>query len=87
MIEILENPYIALLLIPILVGILEAIKKADFINTKYMPLISIVLGIGIGIVFTEFAIKDGIIAGLFIGLSAVGLFSGQKNIREGMQDK
>lgn len=87
MLNILDNEYIGLILIPILVGLLQAIKQAAFINDKFVPIISIVLGVVLGIVFTGFEIKEGIIAGLFIGLSAVGLFSGSTNVSEGIRKK
>ena len=84
MLNILENEYIAFVLIPILIGVLNVIKGSDLIPVKMIPLVSLVLGILLGIIFTGFAIKEGIIAGLFIGLSAVGMYSGTTNVIEGI---
>lgn len=78
--------YVELVLVPVLIGILEAIKRAGF-NSKFIPLLSIILGIGMGIAFTGFELKAGIMTGLFIGLSAVGLYSGVKNVSIGIKEK
>ncbi|MSU01918.1 phage holin family protein [Tissierella pigra] len=85
MIDIINNEYLTLILIPILIGVLEVIKKSDLFNPKFIPIASLVLGILLGIIFTGFNVKDGIIAGLFIGLSAVGLYSGTTNAIEGIK--
>lgn len=79
------NEYITLILVPILVGILEAIKRTKIINDKFLPIISIILGVALGVLFGGFELKEGIISGLFIGLSAVGLYSGSHNVIEGIE--
>lgn len=78
--------YIELVLIPILIGILEAIKRTGF-NSKFIPLLSIFLGILIGIVYSGFDLKEGIMVGLFVGLSAVGLYSGVKSVKIGIEQR
>lgn len=78
--------YIELVLVPILIGILEAIKRSGF-NSKLIPVLSILLGVLLGIVFTGFDVKEGIMAGLYIGLSAVGLYSGYKSVVQGIKNK
>ena len=85
--DILNNEYLTLVLVPILIGVLQVIKKADLFNSKFIPIVSLVLGVLLGIVFTGFNIKDGIIAGLFIGLSAVGLYSGTNSVARGFKSK
>lgn len=87
MIDILNNEYLTLVLVPILIGVLNVVKKAELFNSKFIPVLSLVLGILLGIVFTGFNVKDGTIAGLFIGLSAVGLYSGTTNVIEGIKNK
>lgn len=85
--DILNNEYITLILVPILVGVLEVIKKTELFNSKFIPVLSLVLGVLLGIIFTGFNVQDGVIAGLFIGLSAVGLYSGTTNVIEGIKAK
>lgn len=83
--DILNNEYLTLVLVPILIGVLQVVKKSDLFNSKFIPIVSLVLGVLLGIVFTGFNIKDGIIAGLFIGLSAVGLYSGTTSVVKGIK--
>lgn len=77
--------YVGITIIPLLIGILEVIKKLG-INKKYIPIISLLLGIGTGILlFADGDLKAGIIKGIYIGLSAVGLYSGGKNTIEAIK--
>jgi len=71
--------YIELVLIPILIGLLKAIKQTGF-NSKFIPILSIVLGVLIGVFYSGFDIREGAILGVYIGLSAVGLYSGSKAV-------
>ena len=76
--------YAGVAIIPLLIGILEIFKKLG-VNQKIIPVISLILGIGIGIaLFAAGDLKTGIIQGVYIGLSAVGLYSGAKNTIEGI---
>ena len=76
--------YAGIAIIPLLIGILEVFKKLG-VNQKIIPVISLILGIGIGIaLFAAGDLKTGIIKGVYIGLSAVGLYSGAKNTVEGI---
>lgn len=71
--------YGGIAIIPLLIGILEVFKKLG-LKDKYIPVVSVVLGITIGIgLFGDGDIKIGLVQGIFIGLSAVGLYSGTKN--------
>jgi len=74
--------YAGIAIIPLLIGVLEVIKRLG-VNKKYIPIISLLLGIGTGILlFADGDLKAGIIKGIYIGLSAVGLYSGAKNTVE-----
>lgn len=74
-----EFVYAGIAIVPLLVGILEGIKKLG-VNPKFIPTLSLVLGIISGIVlFSEGDILAGIVKGIYIGLSPVGLYSGTKN--------
>lgn len=77
--------YAGIAIIPLLIGILEIFKKVG-VNEKYIPVISLIAGIGIGIaLFSDGDLKSGIVQGIYIGLSAVGLYSGTKNTIEGIK--
>ncbi|HHV27928.1 MAG TPA: hypothetical protein GXX63_12145 [Tissierellia bacterium] len=74
--------YAGIAIIPLLIGLLEVFKKLG-LNDKYVPIFSVILGIGTGIaLFADGDLATGIIQGIFIGLSAVGLYSGTKNTLE-----
>lgn len=71
------------LLSGLVVGLTEVSKRLG-IPEKFMPLVAIVFGfILCAIVGLNF--MEVIIGGLMIGLGAVGLFSGTKNIVEGLR--
>ncbi len=74
--------YAGIAIIPLLIGILEVLKKVG-LKEKYVPVASVLLGIVIGIgLFGNGDIRAGLVQGIFIGLSAVGLYSGTKNSLE-----
>lgn len=76
--------YAGIAIIPLLIGILEIFKKLG-VNQKIIPVISLIIGVGLGIaLFSAGDLKVGIIQGIYIGLSAVGLYSGAKNTVEGI---
>ena len=76
--------YAGIAIIPLLIGILEVFKKLG-VSEKHIPVISLILGIGIGIaLFAAGDMKTGVVQGIYIGLSAVGLYSGTKNTVEGI---
>lgn len=67
-----------LTIIPILVGLLSALKTAGF-NPRYIPTLAIFAGILIGLMITNFSLYEGFVIGGGIGLSAIGVHSGVKN--------
>lgn len=73
-------------MVAVLVGVLEVVKKTGF-NPKFIPVLSLFLGAGIGIIYSGFELKEGILSGIVIGLSAVGLYSGGTNVYEGIKNK
>lgn len=75
--------------IGITIGLVEMLKRIGF-PEKFLPLVSILFGIGfaVGSVFFTggLGIFEAITQGLIIGLSAVGLYSSTKNVVEGMRE-
>ncbi|MBM7717226.1 L-cystine uptake protein TcyP (sodium:dicarboxylate symporter family) [Bacillus thermophilus] len=69
-------------LIPLILGLVELFKRAG-VSGKILPFISLALGIIVGVVYVaEFDLKQGILVGAMLGLSASGLYSGTKNTIE-----
>lgn len=66
--------------VAIIMGLAQIIKQLG-LNAKFIPLIDVVLGIILGIVFfAGQGIQYGIVIGIILGLEACGLFSGGKNV-------
>ena len=70
------------ILVPLTIGLVELVKRAEVMPKKYLPLFALLFGImfayftrSIGADFGEI-IMDGII----VGLTASGLFSTSKNL-------
>lgn len=67
-----------LVLIPIIVGVVAAIKKIGM-TSRFAPILAIVLGV-VGVwLLNDFALTGAIaLQGVLAGLSAAGLYSGTK---------
>lgn len=63
----------AAIFVPITTGLVQAIKMTEYIPLRFLPIMSLVIGCVIGWFFVA-AGSLGILAGLAIGLAAVGLF-------------
>lgn len=69
-------------LIPIITGLVGVFTHLG-LRKKFAPIVSLVLGLLIGIFYVYPGdIKGGILVGLMLGLSATGLYSGVKNTKE-----
>jgi len=66
-------------IIPLILAFVELLKKVGF-PVKYTPVVSLVLGVAFGMVYIEGEIKQSVIVGLMLGLSASGLYSGTKSV-------
>ncbi|MFC4618664.1 hypothetical protein ACFO4N_07930 [Camelliibacillus cellulosilyticus] len=69
-------------LIPIITGLVAVFTQLG-LRKKFAPIVSLVLGLLIGIFYVYPGdIKGGILVGIMLGLSATGLYSGAKNTKE-----
>ena len=68
-------------MIGVVVG-LSQIAKTVGMQTKYVPLLNVTLGIMLGVLFLFQDIKTNIFQGIIIGLSASGLFDHTKIIKK-----
>lgn len=73
-------------LVAVVIGLVEAAKRIG-VPEKFAPVFSVILGLGLS--FLGFVanpdLVSTIVGGIIIGLSAVGLYSGTKNIVEGIK--
>ena len=71
--------------VALIIGLAQLVKNLG-LNTKYIPLVDVLLGLVSGLVVYGLEMKLGLLRGfmigLAIGLSACGLFSGIKNVIE-----
>jgi len=70
------------LLIAVVIAVTEVVKKVANVPHKYLPLVSLVLGVVGGVMYLDGDIKDVVLQGIIIGLSASGLFDQTKIIKE-----
>jgi hypothetical protein len=69
-------------LIPLILGIVELFKRAG-VSKNVLPFIALVIGIAVGVIYVaDFDLKQGILVGAMLGLSASGLYSSAKNTVE-----
>jgi len=66
------------LLVGLTIGLTEVIKRTSSLDKKYLPLVSLLFGIALSVVWVEGSIKDGLLQGIIVGLSASGLFDQTK---------
>lgn len=69
-------------LIPLIIGLVELFKGLG-LNKKFLPVVSLFLGITAGVFYLyPEDLKGGILVGIMLGLSASGLYSGTKHTIE-----
>lgn len=61
---------------PIVIGLVEVIKRATGIESRFAPAVSLVLGIGVFYLLGSWAWQMNVLGGLLAGLSASGLYAG-----------
>lgn len=83
--ELLTYLFTPVAQVAVIIGLAEIIKRVG-VESKYIPVIDLALGLVSGVFvygfILEYGIAQGIILGIALGLSACGLFSGIKNTLE-----
>jgi len=76
------------ILTAVVIGLVEVAKRLGM-SEKFSPLLALILGLGFSFMgFTANAdLTQTIVGGIIIGLSAVGLYSGTKNVIEGIKNE
>lgn len=76
----MESQVYDIMLVPIVLGVVEVLKNVG-LPKRFCPLVALILGVLIGVFYLgEIDIKQGILKGVYLGLSAVGMYSGTKNL-------
>lgn len=67
----------------LIIGLAEVIKKLNIMPNNFIPVADLAMGILLSIaVYWSHGIVNAVLAGIAIGLSACGLFSGIKNVTQ-----
>lgn len=77
-IEVFQLTPLALAAIPVIVGLVQVIKGIG-LPSKYAPIASIALGVGV-LAIVGLTWQAYLIQGIIVGLSAAGLYSGGKAV-------
>jgi hypothetical protein len=70
-----------ILIVPLITGLIEAIKRTKVLPPRFLPLLSAILGLGAGLVIVSLSV-EGAITGLAYGLAATGLYEGVKHVKK-----
>ncbi|HDR7777681.1 TPA: holin [Bacillus tropicus] len=73
-------------MIGIVVGLSQIVKTIG-LQTKYVPLLNLTLGIVLGVLFLDGDIKTNVFQGIIIGLSVSGLFDHTKIMKKDVDIK
>ncbi|MDF2614936.1 MAG: hypothetical protein K0S71_2722 [Clostridia bacterium] len=69
-----------IMLAPIILGGVEILKNIG-LPLRFCPVAALVLGVILGTVYlAEGDIKQGVLKGIYLGFTSVGMYSGTKNI-------
>lgn len=76
--------------VPLVIALVQVVKGVwSGFNVKYAPLVAVGFGVLIAVSYAlvtrEVELVAAVIWGLLYGLSAVGLYSGTKNVSEGLR--
>jgi hypothetical protein len=63
-----------LLLVPVILVLVQAIKMANYLKPKFLSLVAVVLGIVAGLIWGDITSLSGILTALIPGLAASGLW-------------
>lgn len=69
------------LIVALVIGLAQVLKKT-VVSTRYIPLCTLVIGVGLSILISGIN-SETVVIGLAAGLASMGLFSGTKTTLEG----
>ena len=75
--------------VALIMALAELVKRVG-LDSRYIPLVDLGLGILSGVmiytVYSGMQVIEGVVIGIALGLSACGLFSGVKNVSEKIKE-
>lgn len=74
-------------LVPVIVALVHVLRMSG-VPARFLPLCAIILGISAGFVYISPSDpRQAVLTGIFMGLSAIGAWSGVKNSVNGLSKK
>lgn len=71
-------------------GITQVIKTNKILPSKYMPFVSmglgVVIAVGVALIYKDANIGQAVLAGLLVGGFTAGLFTGVKNVKSNYEE-
>lgn len=67
-------------IVPIVVGLLEVLKKAIKVDNRFLPAISLLVGIAINLSVIGGVSVQSVLGGIILGLSASGLYDAGRSV-------
>jgi hypothetical protein len=79
----------SLVVVPVIIAVVQAIKLTGWLNDKFAPIVSIGIGIIIGFIANHDSgdLSNTILGGVVFGLMASGLYSGVKTTMQATRNK
>lgn len=86
-VDLMDAEVFGVALVPLILALVELFKRTG-LPDKWSPVLSVVLGLLAGVFVLDTGdLYEGIVVGLALGLSATGLYSGTKNVKEGVESQ
>ena len=80
------NPVVLAGAVPFVIGLVEVFKKTG-LSSKFSPIVSLVVGVGMVILFSGGIINIPVIlTGILTGLAASGTYAGTAAVKEGISN-
>lgn len=67
--------------VPLIIGTIQLLKRYG-LPAKYSPFVAMFFGLAVSYLYITKDVKEAVIIGLMLGLSASGLYSSGKNLLE-----
>lgn len=76
----MDVTYLGIALVPLIVGLVEVVKRAVGLPASLAPLVAVAIGLALAYLVGEGSVAERVVTGLALGLSAVGLYSSSRNL-------
>ena len=70
----------------IIIAVSQGLKEIDF-NKKLIPIVNVLLGISLCMIFENAGLKESALNGIIVGLTASGLYSSAKNVKQFIKEE